>query len=126
MNILTRVVWGQKWPVVLTWRWRPRVNIMRGGGAGGAATEGGSSASCLQSGHSGLWMNPANGLGSRFALGGLLTTGVALALRQCQRDKTTSQMRATPTTKINIGSHRKISTSMTVVYGLIIPCFGLC
>jgi Acetamidase/Formamidase family len=34
MNILTRVVWGQKWPVVLTWRWRPRVNIMRGGGAG--------------------------------------------------------------------------------------------
>src|SRR5919108_1064835 len=93
-----------------------------GGGAWGTDAEGCICASCLHAGHSGLWVKPANGLGSRLALGGVATTGVALAPRQRRRDRTTSSMRATPTTKANIGSDCLISPSTPVVEGLIIPC----
>ena len=71
----------------------------------------------------GLWMKPANGLGSRLARGGVVTTGVGLAPRQRRRDNTTNTMRTTPTTRAKIGSHRMINPSTAVVYGLIILRF---
>src|SRR5215475_13053791 len=48
--------WGQKWPLVSTCRRRPRVNVMRGGGAWGAEAEGCTPASCSQAEQSGLWV----------------------------------------------------------------------
>ena len=64
---------------------------------------------------SGLRVKPSNGLGSRVALGGFVAAGVALPLRQSRREKTTSKMRTTPTTRANIGSDRIISPSTQVV-----------
>jgi hypothetical protein len=51
------------------------------------------------------------------------TKGVALPPRQSRRDRTTSKMRTTPTTRENARSDGIISPSTQVVDGLIIPLF---
>src|SRR5262245_27356193 len=90
---------------------------------GGAEAEGCISASCSQAGQSGLWVKPANDLGSRVAFGGFVAAGMLLPLRQSRRDKMTSSMRTMPTTRAHIGSDRMISPSIQVVEGMIISCF---
>ena len=48
-------------------RWRPRVNVIRGGGAAGAW--GRASAACSQASQCGLVMTPAKGFGARWRFG---------------------------------------------------------
>src|SRR4029434_1965672 len=54
---------GQKWCPVSTWRLRPRVEVIRGGGAAGAMT-GGAGGACSHATHWGLWVRPTNAFGS--------------------------------------------------------------
>src|SRR6266446_8570257 len=54
--------WGQKCDDVSTWRGRPRVGTMRGGGAAGACGRG--AGACAQASQCGLRVRPGNGCGS--------------------------------------------------------------
>ena len=54
---------GQKWREVSTWRLRPRVEVIRGGGAAGTVTRGAGGA-CSHAAQRGLWGRPANDFGS--------------------------------------------------------------
>src|SRR5712691_9753120 len=54
---------GQKCVEVSTWRFRPRVEVIRGGGVAGAVTVGADSA-CSHATHWGVWVRPANDFGS--------------------------------------------------------------
>src|SRR5215510_6056811 len=67
---------GQKWVEVSTWRRRPRVGMMRGGGAEGAC--GRRPLACSQASQCGLRVRPAKGFGSRLRLcrGGVGEGGV--------------------------------------------------
>src|SRR5213080_4208682 len=59
---------GQKCMEVSTWRRRPRVGTIRGGGAEETGRRG--SVVCAQASQGGFWLRPAKGVGSRLRFGG--------------------------------------------------------